>query len=426
MQVLKVTDLGKYYNMNDTKLSSIFHLLFRKSRSIDSSNWVLRNVSFSANSNEVIGIIGINGAGKSTLLSMISGSLKPSEGKVFIKGKVSSILELGIGFDSNFTGKENIKLNAQINGVTQSKLNKLLPQIEEFADIGIYLDKKISTYSTGMLARLAFAIATAEKPDILIVDEAISVGDLAFQAKCMQRIRDLREQGTCILLVTHALNLVREFCDKAIYLAEGSIKLFGNVDYTCDHFQNDMIDNKIHHRNESRVLNKVVEEHKVNPNVRKSSSVTKQCGTLQLEFIDFKVMNSKFDTISTIDYDEIINFTAFIKANVNVTKETAIGLLVADKYGYHLFCCNSNHYGKFIPSILKDEVMKINWQFKWPFRQGEFRIDIGMKPDPMGNIFYDRIFTACTLTTPLKGKLINENFGGYLYIDADIKISPIN
>ena len=422
IEVLKITNLGKAYNKTDTYVDSLFLSLFKRKSIPSSFEWVIRNVTFSAYAGEVIGVVGINGAGKSTLLSMISGSIIPSEGEIIKNGEISSILELGMGFDPNFTGRQNVELQARINNIGQQQIKNEMLQIQAFADIGSYFDRNISTYSSGMLARLAFATSTIGRPDILIIDEAISVGDISFQAKCMQKINDLKKQGTCILLVTHTLNLVREFCDKALYLSNNTMKAFGEVDYVCDNFQNDIIEPSNTTQFVSKKTSEKIQICNANPDLRKYSSVKENCGTMQLEFIDFYVMNSYLKKTTHINYNEKIIFNATIKANQDILEGTAVGLLVADKNGYHLFCCNSNHYNKYLPNLSKNQVINISWSFLWPFRQGEFRIDIGMKPDPFGNIFYDRIFTACTLITHLEGKLINKNFGGYLFLEADIDI----
>lgn len=418
MQRIDVSNLGKAYNMTNSYLSTLFNRFSNRKSIPQSYRWVIRGISFSAESGDVIGIIGKNGAGKSTLLSMITGSVHPSEGIVEKNGKISSIIELGIGFETNFTGRQNVVLQSQLNGITKKETNKLLKDIEEFADIGLYFDKELSTYSSGMLARLAFATAIMDKPDILIIDEAISVGDISFQAKCMQRINVMKEKGTCILLVTHSINLVREFCNKALYLSENKQKAYGKVDYVCDLYEKDTTEG-VH--NTGNIISRPKEIKKDISELGLKTSV-RAGGSLQLEIIKFNVVNNLSKKITSTDYNEKITFKAEIRANDKTKEGAAVGLLVADVNGYHLFCCNSNHYRKFLPSLSKNQIINIEWEFKWPFRQGKFRIDVGIKPDPLDNIFYDRIFTIWTLETNLKGPLVNQNFGGYLFVDAKINI----
>jgi lipopolysaccharide transport system ATP-binding protein len=425
MQLLAVNNVGKAYG-SVTPAKLLLNTLLAKQGTYNESNWILKDISFTANRGEAVGIIGINGSGKSTLLRMICNNVELSRGSITKRGRVSAILELGMGFHPDFTGRQNVALEAQINGMSRSEANRAVPEIKKFADIGEYFDKPVKIYSSGMMARLAFAVAVANKPEILVVDEALSVGDLSFQSKCIQRMRQLKEDGTCILFVSHSLNQVREFCDKALYLANGTQKLFGSVDKICDQYQNDLIPQKAKSLKASIKKTELKPEKKANPNLRKYSLVKDgDCGSLDLEFLDFKVMNSNMNTITKVSFNEEVNIKADILANQNVIEGTAVGLLIADKVGYHLLSCNSNLYDKFLPSLKKGERISMNWQFNWPFQAGQFRIDIGMKPNPFDNHFYDRVFSAHLIESFPQTQLVGKNFGGYLFIDAKVKTSKI-
>lgn len=425
MQLLAVNNVGKAYG-SVTPAKLLLNTLLAKQGTYNESNWILKDISFTANRGEAVGIIGINGSGKSTLLRMICNNVELSRGSITRRGRVSAILELGMGFHPDFTGRQNVALEAQINGMSRSEANRAVPEIKKFADIGEYFDKPVKIYSSGMMARLAFAVAVANKPEILVVDEALSVGDLSFQSKCIQRMRQLKEDGTCILFVSHSLNQVREFCDKALYLANGTQKLFGSVDKICDQYQNDLIPQKAKSLKASIKKTELKPEKKANPNLRKYSLVKDgDCGSLDLEFLDFKVMNSNMNTITKVSFNEEVNIKADILANQNVIEGTAVGLLIADKVGYHLLSCNSNLYDKFLPSLKKGERISMNWQFNWPFQAGQFRIDIGMKPNPFDNHFYDRVFSAHLIESFPQTQLVGKNFGGYLFIDAKVKTSKI-
>lgn len=425
MQLLAVNKVGKAYgSMSPAKL--LLNTLLGKHGTLNESDWILKDISFTANRGDAVGIIGINGAGKSTLLRMICNNVELSSGSITRQGRVSAILELGMGFHPEFTGRQNVSLEAQINGMSVLEANRAMPEIEKFADIGEHFDKPVKIYSSGMMARLAFAVAIANKPEILVVDEALSVGDLSFQSKCIQRMRQLKEDGTCILFVSHSLNQVREFCDKALYLANGTQKLFGSVDKICDQYQNDLIPQKAKSLKASIKKTEFKPEKKPNPNLRKYSLVEGDaCGSLDLEFLDFKVMDSNMNTISNITFNEEVVIGADILANKNVSEGTAVGLLIADKVGYHLLSCNSNLYDKFLPSLKKGERINMNWQFNWPFQAGQFRIDIGMKPNPFEDHFYDRVFSAHTIESFPQSQLVGKNFGGYLFVDAKVKTSKI-
>jgi lipopolysaccharide transport system ATP-binding protein len=190
-------------------------------------HWVLRNVSFAARAGESIGVVGRNGAGKTTLLKLIAGTLAATEGRVDVRGRVSAILELGMGFNQEFTGRQNARHACGLLGYEQQVIADSMPWIESFADVGAYFDAPLRTYSSGMQMRLAFAVATLTRPDILIVDEALSVGDLSFQAKCFERINAFRRDGTTLLYVTHGVGDVVKHCERALLIREGRLVLDG-------------------------------------------------------------------------------------------------------------------------------------------------------------------------------------------------------
>ncbi|EFA4148240.1 ABC transporter ATP-binding protein, partial [Escherichia coli O99:H27] len=195
---------------------------------LHSKKWVLRNISFTINPGESVGIVGVNGAGKSTLLKLLTGTTQPTEGTIQICGRVAALLELGMGFHPDFTGRQNVYMSGLMMGLSREQISHLMPEIESFADIGNYIDQPIRIYSSGMQMRLAFSVATAYRPDILIVDEALSVGDSRFQAKCFSRIAEFKKAGTTLLLVSHSASDIVRHCDRAIFLKNGSIELDGS------------------------------------------------------------------------------------------------------------------------------------------------------------------------------------------------------
>ncbi|MBD9206317.1 MAG: ABC transporter ATP-binding protein [Clostridiales bacterium] len=199
--------------------------------------WALKNVSFEVERGEVVGIIGHNGAGKSTLLKVISGILKPTGGSLEVHGNVVPMLELGSGFDHDLTGRENIFLNGSILGYSEKYLKEKYEQIVEFSELGKFIDVPIRNYSSGMLMRLAFSIATVVQPEILIVDEILAVGDAAFQEKSKARMLELMGGGTTVLFVSHSLEQIREMCDRVIWLEHGQVKAIGATKEICDAYE---------------------------------------------------------------------------------------------------------------------------------------------------------------------------------------------
>lgn len=202
----------------------------------------LQGVSFEISRGETVGIIGRNGSGKSTLLQIIVGTLQPSEGSVVVKGRVSALLELGAGFNPEFTGRDNVYLAGAIIGLGVAEMSALMPVIEKFADIGEYIDQPVKTYSSGMYVRLAFSVAIHVSPDILVVDEALAVGDTAFQTKCLTRIRKMQAEGVSIILVTHSTNTLLEYCDRGIYLRRGEMVVDGACRDVVKRYADDLVD----------------------------------------------------------------------------------------------------------------------------------------------------------------------------------------
>lgn len=199
--------------------------------------WALKDVNLEVEQGEVLGIIGQNGAGKSTLLKLIARVIRPNTGRVWVRGRVAPLLELGAGFHPELTGRENIYLNGAMLGFTRRQLDVKVDSIIAFSELGDFIDAPMRTYSTGMWARLGFAVATDTQPEILIVDEILSVGDEAFQQKCTDRIRQFQIQGTTILIVTHTMGMIESMCDRAILLSHGKMKAQGDVNRVIDAYR---------------------------------------------------------------------------------------------------------------------------------------------------------------------------------------------
>ena len=221
MSVLTAQNLGKAFRTYKSEFHRFgrwFGLPFKPAK----ENWVLRNISFEIPTGSAIGLIGENGAGKSTLLKMITRTLQPTEGSVTINGRIAAILELGMGFNPELTGRQNVRHTAGLMGFSPDQIDLAIPEIESFAEIGEYFDQAVRTYSSGMQVRVAFAIATAWRPEILIIDEALSVGDAYFQHKSFNRIREYQEKGTALLLVSHDRAAIQSLCHRAIPFPEWS------------------------------------------------------------------------------------------------------------------------------------------------------------------------------------------------------------
>ena len=219
---IKINNISKIYRLYNKPVDRLKEALSVTNKNYHRNFTALDNVSFDVKKGECVGIMGVNGAGKSTILKIITGVLNPTEGSIDINGKISALLELGAGFNADYTGMENIYLNGTLMGYSEKEIDDRVQEILDFADIGDYINQPVKTYSSGMFVRLAFAVAINIDPEILIVDEALSVGDVFFQAKCYKKFEDFKKQGKTILLVSHSLSSVLKYCDRVVLLDKGS------------------------------------------------------------------------------------------------------------------------------------------------------------------------------------------------------------
>jgi lipopolysaccharide transport system ATP-binding protein len=219
--------VGKAYRLYEKPQHRLWQGLWRGRRRFYRELWALRDVSAEVRVGEAFGIVGPNGAGKSTLLQIVAGTLAPTQGRLEVRRRVSAVLELGSGFDARFSGRQNVYLNAAILGLSRAEVDARFDEILDFAGIGDFIDRPLATYSSGMQARLAFSVAICVDPQILLVDEALAVGDVGFQHKCVARLAELRERGATLLLVSHDMMLLRNQCDRLLYLREGRVQEIG-------------------------------------------------------------------------------------------------------------------------------------------------------------------------------------------------------
>ncbi|MDD6285319.1 MAG: ABC transporter ATP-binding protein [Methanosphaera sp.] len=234
--VVDVKDVSMEFNLNQEKTDNLKEYVIKaiKKELRFQSFWALKHISLQIHKGEKVGFVGLNGAGKSTLLKIIAQVMKPTKGSVEVHGNMAPLLALGAGFDYNYTGSENIFLNGALLGHSKSYMKKRYDEIVEFSEIGDFIDVPVKNYSSGMKARLAFSIATSVNPDILILDEVLSVGDASFQKKSKERMNELMQGDVSLLFVSHSIGQVREMCDRAIWLDHGNLMMDGDVDEVCD------------------------------------------------------------------------------------------------------------------------------------------------------------------------------------------------
>lgn len=292
---IDINNLKKLYKLYDNPKDRVLEAfnIGRKKRYTEFM--ALDGVSFNVKKGETVGIIGTNGAGKSTLLKIITGVLNPTEGEMVVKGKVSALLELGAGFNQEYTGIENIYLNGRMMGYTKQEMDQKIGKIVEFADIGDFIEQPVKTYSSGMFARLAFAVAINVEPDILIVDEALSVGDIFFQNKCFNKFDELKRKGITILFVSHDIESVRQMCSRVLWLEHGKMKAFGKTSAICDMYMDEK------RKNSTFVSNHINEEKKGDMFIQRIDEERKYP---KLEHVEDRFKNDKVAIRSVFFTDE--------------------------------------------------------------------------------------------------------------------------
>lgn len=340
---------------------------------------ILKDINFTISEGESVGIIGINGAGKSTLLKLITGTTQPTSGEVKIKGRVAALLELGIGFHPDFTGRQNVYMAGQLLGYSSEEIDNLFPGIEAFAEIGEYIEQPLRMYSSGMQARLAFAVATATKPDILIVDEALSVGDVYFQAKCYSRIAEFKKQGMTLLLVSHAVMDISKQCDRAIFLKSGCVFSDGPSREVVNMYMDDLFGkSKLKNKNEKKLeLNLNAENlYHTRPGYLKEEH---RWGHGGAKIIDFLTVSNG------IEYPNVINTNDKIEVYVKVLFEQDFeyvtpGILIKSLEGVFIYGSNSylSTKGKILPSAQTGQVMVYKFSFNLSLNEGSYLLSLGL------------------------------------------------
>lgn len=364
MNAISVKNLSKAYKRYPNRLSRILEWLipFGKSRHI--KNWILKDINFSIPTGQAVGIIGTNGAGKSTLLKIISGTTKPASGSVEVNGRIAALLELGMGFHPDFSGRQNAFMAGQLLGYTAEQIAKLMPAIESFAEIGEYLDQPTRFYSSGMQMRLAFSIATAERPDILIVDEALSVGDAYFQHKCFDRIRSFRELGTTLLIVSHDKIAIQSICDRALLLNNGVLALDDKPEVVMDYY------NALIAEHEDQT---VVQEKLASGQVRTISG----SGECKITSITLLADGKQTDSI-LVGQNVSLNIKIHCYEQV---PSLVLGYLFKDRVGQSIFGTNTFHLGKAINNVKPGEDIEISIQFIANMGEGTYSAAIALHGD---------------------------------------------
>lgn len=358
-------------------------------------HWALRDVSFSVAPGEAVGILGRNGAGKSTLLQIIAGTLSPTTGCVETNGRITALLELGSGFNPEFTGRENVFHNAQILGLTRQDAEDKFDDIASFADIGDFIDQPVKTYSSGMIMRLAFAVQTAVEPKVLIVDEALSVGDMFFQAKCMARISRLVDDGVTLLFVSHDSGSVRQLCSKALLFEGGRLVGDGSAARVSDQYQKTQLEDRNRLAQSSNTTDQEngtttskLASHEKFGNSQMNFGIeafhgraaSNRTGNRTAEIINVQMLRGKTHAVD-FDYDDLVNIRVYVLFNVALTNVNH-SLVVRTVQGSNVVFMDTRLQGQMDREYLAGHIYCFQWSIRLPLMHLQYGLGVGVAHPP--------------------------------------------
>lgn len=361
MSLVRVQGVGKSYRKYTSEWHRVGRWLGLPAR-VQEEQWVLRHISFTLESGQAVGIVGENGAGKSTLLKLLTGTVKPSEGFIEVNGRISAILELGMGFDQELTARQNVVHSAGLMGFSHAQIEAVMPEVEEFAEIGAYFDAPMRTYSSGMQMRVAFSVATAYRPEILIVDEALSVGDTYFQHKCFNRIREFQKQGTTLLIVSHDRSAIQSLCDRALLLEGGLLIREGAPEEIMDYYNAILAD-----KQKASITEEVL------PNGR----VQILSGTGEARVFDIGLYNSEGKRVEVVDVGEEVSLRVRVEAYQDLPR-LVFGYGIRDRMGQILYGTNTHLKKQALENVRAGELFEFEVNFAVNLGCGSYAIQTAL------------------------------------------------
>jgi lipopolysaccharide transport system ATP-binding protein len=371
---IKVENLSKCYQIYDQPHDRLKQFLM-SGRQYYREFWALNDVSFEIKKGETVGIIGRNGSGKSTLLQMICGTLNPTSGSVQTNGRIAALLELGSGFNPEFTGRENIYMNAAVLGLSTEETDARYDKIIEFADIGSFIGQPVKTYSSGMMVRLAFSVAIHVEPDILIVDEALSVGDAYFQAKCAKMIQSIIAAGSTVLFVSHDTASVKSLCSRALLLDSGRSQYLGDVNTAVEKYYSALIESQRADRGEGEVIvssQAVAAEFTDGVENFQSMASFQRIQNGVAEFMNVALLNERGEAIDSVDFGQKVILRQVVQVNKSVPR-LGLAYHIRDKNGQDIIYSDTgiednNH----LVDVQAGSVHVIEWAFTAYLREGGY------------------------------------------------------
>ena len=376
-------NVTKTYPMYDNPKDRFKEALHPFRKSYHKDFYALNDVTFEIKKGETVGIIGKNGAGKSTLLKIITGVLTPTSGSTQVNGVVSSLLELGTGFNNELTGIENIYFNSSLMGISRKEVDKKLGRIIAFADIGDHIEQPVRGYSSGMFARLAFAIAISIEPDILIVDEALAVGDMNFQAKCMTAMKNIQKSGATILFVSHDISSVKSLCERGVYIKNGSVHAVGQAGDVAELYMNDMR-MQLNESNKSTLVKADVKpesaivQQKVEGTTAVNIAFEKRValhrhGTGEAKITNVEVLNIDGSLVEEAIFNQQVIVRIYVESYVN--KEISVNFHLLDDKKVNIVCCNFLQAGSELYNVKSGDRLIVEYILNLPLQHNVYSLN---------------------------------------------------
>ena len=411
--VISVENLSKDYRLYENKIDRLKEAMNPLKKSYHQVYHALNDVSFQVRRGETVGIIGTNGSGKSTILKIITGVLTPSSGNVQINGRISALLELGAGFNMEYTGIQNIYLNGTMIGFTKEEIEKRMDKILEFADIGDFVHQPVKTYSSGMFVRLAFAVAINIDPEILIVDEALSVGDVFFQAKCYRKFEEFKQQGKTILFVSHDLGSISKYCDRVVLLNKGTKVAEGKPKQIVDMYKKILTgfsaDLKADQDEDSKNSAAEIEVEGVSWKSRLTvNPAVVEYGNRDAEIIDFDMIDANGNHTNTIEKDT--EYTIRMKVLFHKpVKDPVFAVTIKDLKGNELCGTNTMMEDQYVPAQKEGAIRVVTFRQKMCLQGAEYLLSLGCTGFRDGEfVIYHRLYDVCNISV-----LAEQNKVGY-------------
>ncbi len=425
---ITVTDVTKIYKMYDKPIDRLKESLHPGHKEYHKKFYALNHLSFQVKKGETVGIIGTNGSGKSTILKIITGVLSPTTGEVKVKGNISALLELGAGFNSDYTGIENIYMNGTMMGFSKKEMDRKLQDILDFADIGDFVYQPVKTYSSGMFVRLAFALAINVEPEILIVDEALSVGDVFFQSKCYRRMEEIRQRGTTILMVTHDMGSIIKYCDRVVLLNKGNFVAEGAPGHMVDLYKKILANQMDALKDELEEMNDFSGEKSGKP--KKAEGLMKEKLTIngnrteygdgRAEIYDLGLLDARGNVTNLLLKGE--NFTIRERIRFYAPIQAPIfTYTIKDKKGTELSGTNTMFEGTDIRPVKDGDEYEVSFTQKMTLQGGEYLLSMSCTGFEMGeHVVYHRLYDVANITV-----ISNKNTVGVYDMESVVEAKRI-